>query len=91
MSKRKRGQGLNFLIGGFKKLFLDEKAPAHVRYKAGMMYGFLDAGGKWPETYFPGNDRSIPDQLPDWADIDERAAQLAKKDKEEAIAKAIAE
>lgn len=86
MSKRRRGQGLNFLIGGFKKLFLDEKAPASVRYKAGMMYGFLDAGGKWPENYFPGNDRSFPDPSPDWTDIDRRAEQLAKKDAAEELA-----
>lgn len=89
MSKRKRNQGLNFLICGFKKLFMDEKAPAHVRYKAGMMYGFLDAGGKWPDNYFPGNDRSLPDQLPDWSAVDEQAKQLAKKEKEEADLQAL--
>lgn len=80
MSKRRKGQGLNFLIGGFKKLFLDENASATVRFKAGMMYGFLDAGGKWPENYFPGNDRSFPDPSPDWTEIDKRANELAKKD-----------
>lgn len=70
------------MIGGLKTLFLDENVSGAIRLKAAVLYGYIDAHGKWPENFFPWNDRPVCSsaESQEWTEIDKRAAQLAKQD-----------